>query len=55
VKERADLLAKAKKLAKLASSDGGGDESGDGGTFFKKSLEHEFDGRERHCLDGENE
>src|SRR5438046_399561 len=34
----------------------GGDEKsgGDGGdSFFHVSLEHEFDGRDRHCLDEE--
>jgi imidazolonepropionase-like amidohydrolase len=54
VKEREDLLAKAKKLAKLA----GGGEDGGGGKeaeekFFRVALEHEFDGRDRHCLDTE--
>jgi N-acetylglucosamine-6-phosphate deacetylase len=50
-KERADLIAKAKRLAKLA---GGGGESGGGdneAAFFRRSLEHEFDGRSRDCLD----
>ncbi len=49
-KERDDLLAKAKQIAKLS---GGGDDTGDGGSksFFRISLEHEFDGQERHCLD----
>jgi imidazolonepropionase-like amidohydrolase len=52
-KEREDLLAKAKKMAKLS---GGGDDKGDGDkgeTFFRISLEHQFDGRDRHCLDDE--
>lgn len=49
--ERADLIAKAKKLAKL-SGGGGGDGSGkDDGSFFRVALEHQFDGVERHCLD----
>ncbi|NOS72843.1 MAG: amidohydrolase family protein [Verrucomicrobia bacterium] len=50
--ERADLIAKAKKLAKLGGSggDGGGD---DDGSFFRVSLEHQFDGHERHCMEGE--
>lgn len=50
--EREDLIAKAKKLVKLAGGggDGGG---GDGGTFFRVSLEHQFDGVERHCMEGE--
>jgi imidazolonepropionase-like amidohydrolase len=53
-KERADLLAKAKKLAKLSAGgeDGGGGGGGDG-SFFRVSLEHEFDGRDRHCLEEE--
>ena len=50
--ERTDLLAKAKKLAKLSA---GGDDGGGGGggddSFFRVSLEHEFDGRDRHCLE----
>jgi hypothetical protein len=49
-KERDDLLAKAKKMAKLQ---GGGGDGGDdnGNSFWHISLEHEFDGRDRHCLD----
>ena len=43
-----ELLAKAKKLAKLA---GGGEEAGGGKegeqTFFRISLEHQFDGKDR--------
>lgn len=47
--ERNELLAKAKQLAKLS---GGGDaESKDGKEFFSVSLEHEYDGRERGCLE----
>lgn len=50
-KERADLIAKVKKLAKL-SGGGGGDGGGkDDGSFFRVALEHQFDGAERHCLD----
>src|SRR5207248_566712 len=53
-KERNELLAKAKKLAKIS---GGGHESAaaadTGESFFRVSLEHEFDGRERGCLDEE--
>jgi imidazolonepropionase-like amidohydrolase len=48
--ERADLIAKAKKLAKLAGGGGGGGEKQDG-SFFRVSLEHEFDGVERHCME----
>jgi len=46
-KERADLLARAKKMAKLA---GGGDSASAGkadGAFFRVALEHEFDGCDR--------
>jgi imidazolonepropionase-like amidohydrolase len=51
-KEREELLAKAKKLAKLSGGGhGGGSDSGD--SFFRVSLEHEFDGRDRGCLDEE--
>lgn len=50
--ERADLIAKAKKLAKLAGGSGGGGEKDDG-SFFRASLEHQFDGVERHCMDEE--
>jgi imidazolonepropionase-like amidohydrolase len=49
-KERDDLLAKAKQIAKLST--GSSDSSDDGGkSFFRISLEHEYDGAERHCLD----
>ncbi len=51
-KERADLIAKAKKVAKLSGGGGGGDGGGES-SFFQVSLEHEFDGRDRHCLDEE--
>ncbi len=53
-KERDDLIAKAKKAAKLS---GGNDDSvsdasaGADDSFFRVSLEHQFDGRDRHCLD----
>jgi imidazolonepropionase-like amidohydrolase len=49
-KERADLLAKAKKIEKLS---GGGDGGGGGGdeSFFRGSLEHEFDGCDRRCVE----
>lgn len=50
--EREDLIAKAKQLAKLASGGGGGGEKDDG-SFFRAALEHQFDGVERHCLEGE--
>jgi imidazolonepropionase-like amidohydrolase len=51
--EREDLIAKAKKLVKLANG-GGGDGGGkDDGSFFRAALEHQFDGVERHCMEGE--
>jgi imidazolonepropionase-like amidohydrolase len=52
--EYAALKAKAKKLA---DPDAGGDEKkgDDQEKFFRKSLEHLYDGRIRHCLDEENE
>jgi N-acetylglucosamine-6-phosphate deacetylase len=52
--ERAALLAKAKKLAKLsAGKEDSGEASGGGGddSFFRVCLEHEFDGCDRRCLD----
>ena len=51
--ERDDLIAKAKKLAKLAGGGGGDGGGSDDGEFFRVSLEHEFDGVERHCMEGE--
>ncbi len=48
-KEREDLIAKAKKLVKLSSGDGGGEK--DDGSFWRVSLEHEFDGVDRDCMD----
>jgi imidazolonepropionase-like amidohydrolase len=50
--EREDLMAKAKKLAKLAGGSSGGGEKDDG-SFFRVALEHQFDGVERHCMDEE--
>jgi imidazolonepropionase-like amidohydrolase len=52
--EREDLIAKAKKLAKLSGGSGSGDGvGGDDSSFFRVSLEHQFDGVERHCMEGE--
>jgi imidazolonepropionase-like amidohydrolase len=51
--ERTDLIAKAKKLAKLSGGggdSGGGADEGDS-SFFRVSLEHEFDGVDRDCMD----
>ena len=49
-KERADLIAKARQIAKLSGRAGAG-EDGSGDSFFRACLEHEFDGQDRHCLD----
>src|SRR5260221_1031593 len=51
-KEREDLIAKVKKIGKPSGGVGGdgGKDDGDG-SFFRVSLEHEFDGRDRGCLD----
>ena len=49
-KEREDLLAKVKKIAKLSGGGGeGGDDKND--AFWRVSLEHEFDGRDRDFQD----
>src|SRR5262245_18951768 len=54
VKEREELIAKAKKVARLAGGGScGGEEKKDDGSFFRLALEHEFDGVDRHCLDEE--
>lgn len=52
-KERAALLVKAKKIAELGSGDGGDGHAGDN-SFFRISLEHQYDGVHRGCL-GETE
>jgi imidazolonepropionase-like amidohydrolase len=54
-KERDDLIAKAKKIARLSRTTAGGTgESGkDDGSFFRGSLEHAFDGVSRDCMDEE--
>ena len=46
--EREALLSKAKKMAKLGGGGGGG--GGGENSFFRVSLEHEFDGCDRRCL-----
>jgi imidazolonepropionase-like amidohydrolase len=51
--ERADLLAKAKKISKGGGGGDSSDKSVD--TFFQVSLEHEFDGRDRDCMDQNEE
>jgi imidazolonepropionase-like amidohydrolase len=50
-KEREDLLAKAKKIAKLSGGGGGGGDADSKALFFQRSLEHEFDGIDRDCMD----
>jgi N-acetylglucosamine-6-phosphate deacetylase len=51
MQERNELLKKARQIAKLA--DGGDSSSKDSAEFFRASLEHEYDGRDRRCLDEE--
>ena len=48
--ERADLIAKAKKIADSGGDGGGGDDDG-GKSFFRVSLEHQYDNIHRGCLD----
>jgi len=48
-KERDDLIAKAKKLVEL--SGGGKSDGKNDASFFRVSLEHQFDGVDRGCLD----
>lgn len=52
-KERADLIAKAKKLAGGGGGSGGAEEKKDDGSFFRVALEHQFDYVDRHCLEEE--
>jgi cytosine/adenosine deaminase-related metal-dependent hydrolase len=47
--ERDALLAKARLQAAKANSNESPEETGR--SFFHVSLEHEFDGRDRHCMD----
>jgi N-acetylglucosamine-6-phosphate deacetylase len=54
-KERDDLLAKAKKIASPDDSDGDGKPDSGKNSFFHRSLEHLYDGRDRHCLDDADE
>src|SRR5579884_522198 len=53
-KERADLIAKAKKLSS-SKGDSGSDSSSSDSLFFQSSLEHEYDGIVRHCTEDEDE
>jgi adenine deaminase len=51
-KERADLIAKAKKAATPSGRPESPDRADAGdNSFFQQSLEHLYDGRERHCED----
>ncbi|HTL55162.1 MAG TPA: amidohydrolase family protein [Candidatus Limnocylindrales bacterium] len=54
-KERDDLIAKAKQIAKPeVGGDSAADKDSKGAQqFFRLSLEHEFDGKSRGCLDEE--
>src|SRR5205807_1562162 len=51
-KERNDLLAKAKQMAKLSGAGGESDAASEA-AFFRVALEHEYDGQVRGCLDEE--
>jgi len=51
--ERTDLIAKARKVQKLGGEPGGESGSDDGAEFFRVALEHQFDGINRHCMEGE--
>ena len=51
VQERDDLIAKARQLAKASGGGEDGGKSGDG--FFRVSMEHEYDGRQRGCQEEE--
>ena len=48
-KERADLIAKAKRIADLGG-DGDDENEDDDDSFFRVSLEHQYDGVARGCL-----
>jgi imidazolonepropionase-like amidohydrolase len=54
-KERTDLIAKAKEIAKPSGgeSSAGKKDAKTEAAFFRRSLEHEFDGISRGCLDNE--
>jgi len=54
-KERNDLLAKAKQVAKILGAGGGDSNEASAGdqSFFNVSLEHQYDGKERGCLEEE--
>ena len=51
-RERDELLAKARKVARAVGSGESG-ESDRSNSFFRLALEHEFDGHDRHCLEEE--
>jgi imidazolonepropionase-like amidohydrolase len=54
-KERNDLIAKAKEITKPSGSESSGSkkDAKEAAAFFRRSLEHEFDGISRGCLDNE--
>lgn len=54
-KEREEVIAKAKKVARAPGGGGGGEAEKDDGSFFRVALEHQFDGVDRHCLDEEEQ
>jgi len=54
-REKQELLDKARKLAKAPSGPEAGAGEDSANNFFRRSLEHEFDGQVRHCLDEEVE
>jgi imidazolonepropionase-like amidohydrolase len=52
IQERAELIAKAKRTARPARTDDGGDGNGadkEGRSFFRQSREHEYDSVEHEC------
>jgi hypothetical protein len=52
VQERDELISKILQLAKGGAS-GGEEGSKKGNGFFRVSLEHQYDGRQRGCLEEE--
>jgi imidazolonepropionase-like amidohydrolase len=50
-KERDDLLAEARQAAKLSGEASGSETASDGKEFFRISLEHQYDGQDRGCVE----
>jgi adenine deaminase len=48
--ERKQLLAKARKVSPQTEKEGGAGGAAET-EFFRSCLEHEFDGRDRHCME----